>query len=105
MTDWRKIYWRFRNAILTFGAEGPLGKLGTFVSPLLVVGIVVVSLSVVFVQTSGFGPCGPNSTWGWFWFFSLMVGLAVICIGLVLSAVKTLKYFWLRMRHKPNDKV
>ena len=100
MTNWRRVYWRLKNALLTFGAEGGLGKLGTFVSPVLVAGAVVSGLSAVFVLSSGFGPCGPNSTWGWFWFFSFMFGLAVICIGFILSGVKTLKYFWRRVSHK-----
>ena len=55
MTNWRKVYWRLRNALLTFGAEGGLGKLGAFVSPVLVAGVVVSGLSVVFVLSSGFG--------------------------------------------------
>ena len=100
MTDWHRAYWRFRNAILTFGIGSPLSRLGTFISPVLIAGLVVFGLSVVFLFTATFGPCGPNSTFGWVCFFSVLVGLAVICVGIILSAVKTIKYFWSRSRHK-----
>jgi hypothetical protein len=37
---------------------------------------------------------------GWICFFGALGGLAVICIGIILSAVKIVKYFWIRSRHK-----
>ena len=103
MTNWRKVYWRFINAVMSFGSGILAGKLAIFISPVFIVGVMVLGVSVVFLFPVGLGPCGPTSTWGWIWFFGVMLGLAVICLGLLLSAVRTLRYFWLRLRHKDGD--
>jgi hypothetical protein len=106
MKDWQKVCWRFRNAILTFGAESPLGKLGTFVSPVLLIGVALVLCSFFVAATIGdFGPCGPTSIWGWSWFVGLMIGLLASLIGIILSAIRTVRYLWLHMSHKHSDKI
>lgn len=77
-----------------------MNRLGTFVSLVLVAGLLVLALSTVFLLSVNIGPCGPNSVFGWICFFGAMVGVTVICIGIILSAFKILKYFRIRSRHE-----
>jgi hypothetical protein len=73
-----------------------LSTIGGFIHPTFPIGAALVLISVFLgitrVTIDDFGPKGATSLWGWTWFVGLIVGLFVICIGVGLSATRTVRH-------------
>ena len=80
---------------------GLVKSIGTCINPTLPIGLALILCSFSIGVTIGnFGPTGPTSIFEWAGFVGLIVGLVASCIGVALSAIKTVRHLWSHANHK-----
>ena len=79
-----------------------LSTISRFIHPAFPIGAALILISffwgIAGVTDDDFGPKGATSLWGWIWFMGLIAGLFGSCIGVGLSAIKTVRRLWSHVR-------